>query len=1114
MIPDYHQLLARLHDFRLKQKRYAIFHGFSVWLCFAGILFAALVLFESIFWFSSPVRMILVFGAFSIGCLSGIVFIGWMLRLLMRRKDPSDETLAFRIGQHFPSVKDRLGNAIQVFKAHESLETSPSKTLAEKAFLEETHQVRFLNFDEALVKPRTRPYLVIFFILLAGMFMADDRAGHSFARAIFRLSNPATNFVRPSQWSYDVFPGNSQVVYGDSVSIGVRWQASVPEKLVLNLFEGKDEKAVSLDPKATFVKGPVYQAFSYQFVIGREKSLRYSVNVIPRPRVQSLKITVEPPAHTRLETLIQDENVGDVEAFVGSTLHFNIQSNKPLKSATLQYETGPSFPMQVDGQGANVAIRIKDDAVYYFTLFDFDSLENLQPIQYRIRTRVDQRPQVRIVRPDAHVDLDQSMRLPLKLEAVDDFGFTQHRIAYRIESSLSMDTAQAPFQYVPLQLPGGSIAHVEVDTVWSLEQIGLFPEDVLHYFYEACDNDRVSGPKWSRTMVHTVRFPSIHEILQEAANDGLRQEEDLTSVHDEVGRVRDQLQTLSDDLKTGQEMDWDQKQVMDQVVESQKKIEDAFEQIQDDLDQMIQTFEKNDLLSMETLSKYQELQSLYQEIATPEMVEAMQQWQKMMEEMSQEALAESIDQFKVSEEQLLQSIERSLNLLKRIQAEQNLDAAIQRLDQMVRDQQALNEKIRNENSDRTTTLSKMQEKLEKQFGEFEQILSELQEQMDQLPSMPTSEFQTLQQMMRQEDIPTSMRKTGQSLQQKDMNEAGKQGTRAQKSMEQVSESLKSIQKQMQMQSKTKLMADMTDLAFRLLRLSKNQEELLQKSRDGQIDVPSLMKAEHRLMTQIETSLEIIRELGKETVFLQIQLGQFLSKSYEQINTIVQELQNRKTPAQMLTREKEVMADINRAVCVLMASVEQMAQSQSGLGMEQFFQQLEQMGQEQMALNRQLMDMLQQGQLSLQDQAALQRMAARQQALKEQLEGMYRKMGQQGQRVGRMDGISKEMEEVAEELKSGNVSRKTLEKQDRILNRLLDAQRSIREQDTGRQRRARTGQDVYRKSPDAADLTPSELKKKLSRDMLDLLKEGYTKDYEALIKAYFDALMSEESSHEN
>ena len=102
-----------------------------------------------------------------------------------------------------------------------------------------------------------------------------------------------------------------------------------------------------------------------------------------------------------------------------------------------------------------------------------------------------------------------------------------------------------------------------------------------------------------------------------------------------------------------------------------------------------------------------------------------------------------------------------------------------------------------------------------------------------------------------------------------------------------------------------------------------------------------------------------------------------------------------------------------------------------------------------------------------------------------------------------------MKEVQTDLEQGNVNPNTTKKQDHILSRLLDSQRSQRERDYEKRRKAEAGSDIRRASPADIDLSTQEGKNKLMEELLKVLEGKYSKDYEELIKKYFDQLEKEE-----
>ena len=108
-------------------------------------------------------------------------------------------------------------------------------------------------------------------------------------------------------------------------------------------------------------------------------------------------------------------------------------------------------------------------------------------------------------------------------------------------------------------------------------------------------------------------------------------------------------------------------------------------------------------------------------------------------------------------------------------------------------------------------------------------------------------------------------------------------------------------------------------------------------------------------------------------------------------------------------------------------------------------------------------------------------------------------------VGDLERAAREIEEVLRDIQSGQVTPETQQRQERILSRMLDALRSSRERDFEKERESRPGQDVVRQSPPGFDLGSNENIQRIQRDLLRGREAGYTKDYEYLIKKYFESL---------
>ena len=194
-------------------------------------------------------------------------------------------------------------------------------------------------------------------------------------------------------------------------------------------------------------------------------------------------------------------------------------------------------------------------------------------------------------------------------------------------------------------------------------------------------------------------------------------------------------------------------------------------------------------------------------------------------------------------------------------------------------------------------------------------------------------------------------------------------------------------------------------------------------------------------------------------------------------------------------------------------MEMMSSASSSTGFEQYMEQLQKMAGRQGQLNQESLNFFQsnQGSLSMEQQGQLRRMAAEQKALQEAMENLSNEMQNRSDLLGNLDHMANEMGEVVKDLQTLNIDRKTIDRQQKILSRMIDAQKSVREKEYSKKRLAEVGKQYRRKSPD--DYTNSEdpRLKQLNLDLNRALQEGFNPDYEKLIEEYFRALNADISN---
>jgi DNA repair exonuclease SbcCD ATPase subunit len=717
-------------------------------------------------------------------------------------------------------------------------------------------------------------------------------------------------------------------------------------------------------------------------------------------------------------------------------------------------------------------------------------------------------PTIAILSPGANIDVAGDEQLPLLFRLTDDYGISQLRLAYKLVHS-RYEPPAADFTYVNIP-PTGTGPDRIVPSTWNLGPLRLTPEDVIEYHAEVFDNDNVSGPKKAVSESYTLRLPSIDEVFADVDKGHEESRETLTDALKQAEEAKKQLDELARDLKKPQErLSWEDKKKAEDVAKRYEEVQKKLEQAQQTMDRMMQEMQKNNTVSRETLEKYQELQHMMEQMNSPEFAEAMKKMQDAMQQMTPEAMKQAMQQFAFSEDQFRKSIERTLNLLKRIQIEQKMDEAVKRAEAMKKAQDDVQKQTAEQKADSGKTAeetAKRQEDLARQYEKMREELKELQKKMEEFPAeMPLEQMQKMQQELDRNNLEQLLQQSAQSLRQQKMQDAMSQQQQASQKMGQMAQDLRDMQQQMSQNQQKQIVNEMRRAAKDLLELSRREESLKNSSR-------GLDPGSQQFRENAQQQMEVLNDLGnvtsriaglsQKTFSISPEMGKSIGEAMRQMKDAMQSLDQR-NGAGASQQQGGAMGSLNETAQQLQSAAQGMSQGGGqGMGMAGFMQRLQQMGGQQQGINEGTKG------LTPQQAAEMGRLAAEQGAVRKSLEDLAREASRSGELsklLGDLQRVARDMREVQTDLAGGNVNPETMNKQERILSRLLDAQRSMHERDFEKRRKAETGTNTSRQSPPPIDLTTVEGRNRLQRDLLRALEEGYARDYEELIKKYFEAL---------
>lgn len=1089
-----------------------------------GVIITATIVIvtETLFEFSRVERTII-----SVLCV--FLFLGassWMmgrpfLRLIGLLPSIPEDSTASRIGAFFPSIRDRLLNALQLAKNAESDSTIYSAELIDESLKDFAAEIQPLDFTQSVDTSRLPLHRRWLMMSAVVSLLAACLFPTSFSGAAYRLIHFMREFTPPPKYSFEVTPGNKEIVKGENLAIRVNVTSLLPafalrlsDITIYRQQEGQDnydEIKVKPDSSGTYhTTFQTVRASTEYFVrVADAESEHYTLTVLDRPLIRSFHVRLDYPAYTKISPRTMDEFVGDVTALAGTRITISGTASTSLKEAFIQFGNNTKLSSIIHEEKFSASFLLFADNSYHISVVNVEGLLNSEPVQYQIKAVPDENPTVAIIEPGRNIDIAGDQSLNLYLQAKDDYGFSSMRLGYRLLKS-RYEQARTEYTFTPIPFSAGTSGQIDLSFTWNLTNLTLVPEDVVEYFAEVFDNDGVKGPKSGRSNLYLLRLPSLDEVFADVDKEHERSMDDLKQSLEEAKKLKDDIESINRDLKKNKDPDWQTQKKMEEMAKQYQQVQKKLDDVHSRLEQMTQQMQQQNVLSKETMEKYLELQQLFQQLDAAELQKAFKQLQQQMPNISKEQLQQAMQNMTFSEERFRQSIERTMNLLKRIQIEQKVDEVKKRAEELEQAEKELQE----ESSKSSNTPQKQQELSKKQADlatkeqEMEHEAADLQRRMEEFfTEMPADKLQKLLEQMQKQQLDQKMQQASQQMQKGNMQSAQQMQSEISQQLQQFSKQMDEMQQQMLQQQSQYVMNELRKASSNMLELSKDEEALKQQSQNAPQNSPQLRQnAQDQLqaMQDLNNVIKGLSELSQKSFAVTPEMGKAIGEALAQMNNAMRSLDVR-NGAQASQEQGQSMAALNRAAMQVQNALQAMMQGGGGGGAGSLMQQLQKMAGQQMSINMQTQQL---GGMSQQQAAEAARLAREQGMVQKSLEELNREAQQSGEQkklLGDLQKIAEEMNEVVRNLEQNDVNPETMKKQERILSRLLDASKSMHERDYEKKRKAETGTSMSRRSPSDIDPNSLEGKSPLQEELLKALEQGYSKDYQELIRKYFEEL---------
>ena len=424
-------------------------------LALAGGVFISSLLLVTIVDLAIPLpRALRVVGWLVVFVSAGGAFVLGVVVPLLRRL--TAVKIASRIESHLPGIHNRLVSCVELTDTSESAMRSP--VFHRRLISEAIQRIRGFQPKQVLDLVVLRRAAMFAAGGLGAMIVAGLLFGDRMPTAVARIVNPLADIPPNSGVFYEVLiddrtePGDAEILRGEDVTFTVvlhqgkvdRPGGTDPLRLELMLAddEGGERRVrhdfgVLRDNRVSLTLNEMQTACSYRIRGGGTWSKRYSITLLDRPRITSLRGLVYFPEYMRIATpQISDKDDIDINGPIDSRVEIVAEIAGDASEGRIELLAAGSegelvvvnaVPMTPDESGGKWrgSFDLRQDGFYRVVLRNSLGYANRRMKEGRLTAIPDGAPQVVLSRPTEDIVVTSPLEIPVQVAAFDDFGLDE-----------------------------------------------------------------------------------------------------------------------------------------------------------------------------------------------------------------------------------------------------------------------------------------------------------------------------------------------------------------------------------------------------------------------------------------------------------------------------------------------------------------------------------------------------------------------------------------------------------------------------------------------------------------------------------------------------------------
>lgn len=1140
---SYTSLLHRLDEFIRKYYKNQLIHGAIYFAAVTLVFFLLVIVLEYFGRYQSGVRALLFYSFVGVSGFCLVRFVLIPLSKLYKLGQTIDYAQAsIIIGEHFPQVKDKLLNVLQLKQEAGAGDHS----LVNAAINQKTAELKPIPFTSAIDLGKNKRYLryVVLPIMLYALLyiLAPSMISDSGKRVLYY--NQTFKPVAPFSFVIENKELSAQQFSDFELDLKITG-SELPDEVYVEISGNRYKMKQQDKTHYVYTFTNIQKDVPFVFVAGEFFSDEYVLKSIAKPLIISYRAKLEFAAYLGKKAEWMD-NPTDFTIPAGTVVNWQFittHTNDVLLGFAGQYLKANQEGKDEFGYSKKFFVSSN-----YVIKTQNASTPTTDSMQYSITVLPDAFPSITA---EEKQDTVSGKQLFFIGDASDDHGLT--RLAFHYQLTRFEQTKPEPrqMQWLPLER---NLTSTRFYHQLNLNAIGMMPGDELTYYFEVWDNDGVHGSKSTKTAVKELKAPSEKELEQktEAGSNALKDK--MEQAIKDAKSLQKEMKELDRKMLDKKELTWEEKKKMEKLLEQQKELAKKLADIKKENEKLNKEEAEYKKQEENILEKQQQLEKMFNELMDDEMKKLIKEMEKLMQMQNKDLMKDEMEKMQLNNKDVEKELDRMLEQYKKLELDKKLEQTIDKLDKLADKQQQLANKTQESDKGKNSEekkqareeLKKEQEKLSEQFKEAKEELKDIEEKNKELED--PNELENTEE--EQKDIEQQQEESEKDIEKGDTKKASEKQQKAAKQLQKMSQKMKS-KKQEQEEKELELDAQaLREILENTIQLSKDQEDLMEQLRGINGYNPQFVEAA-QTQKKIKDNAKIIEDsllsLSKRVAEISSFVNREVSKLNDNLDRSVKGFGTRNF-GEIRTRQQYSMTAANNLAVMLSDVLKQMQDQMSGQGEGQKGKgkpkpgqgkgkgkgqgkgkSLSELKKAQEELNKQLREGLNKqdgdkgkdgqkpgdkpgqgkpgqgmpgmGGMSSQEFA---RMAAQQQAIRQQMQKMLNQMGSKEKEGlggnGKLQEMQKLMEQTEKELYNKQLTNQLLQRQKEILTRLLESEKAERKQEQDQKREAEQAKEKPAPPPPSFDKYIQQKNKE--KELLETIPADMQPYYKEKTKEYF------------